>query len=334
VKTPHAEFAPALRASLLTSATRRLRPSWALHALVIALLVITVAPALAGWRLISNYAAIPRVVAQPVRDVALHRPQDHQSLSGAQGIVVDTDGAIYLAEQYHRRLVAFPNGTSQNGKILATHVGGDALRAPSGLAIGPDRNLYLLDSGTGIVHVFTRSGEPVRSLILAAPGARAIALDSAGNIYVGDVGTASVRKYLPDGEVDKNWGDERWPGFRPVGQVAGLAAIDGHVFATILGKLIRIDEQGQIVFARDLIGNAGPLTVGPNETLLMSDDWTRQIWLLNTSGDTIGRVIGPGDSMRTFVPPGGIAVSADGGHLYVVHENRVAVYEVAWNRPA
>lgn len=304
----------------------------ALRLLLAALLVVTVAPALAGGRLIAGYAAIPRIVAQHEWD-ALLTARGQLPLSGGQGVVVDGEGAIYLAEQGRRRLVAFPQGISIGSKVLAERAGDVPLRSPYGLALGPDSNLYLLDSGNGFVHVFRRSGELVRSMKLALPGARVLAVDGAGAIYIGDTATEMVRRFLPSGEIDTNWGDPRTPGATIVGQAIGIAIVDGRVFVAVPERLVCLDERGRVVWARQPVGNTGWLAPGPSGTLLMTDDWGARVWVLNTAGDTIARVTGSDESGQLFAQPRGIAYDERNGRLYVVNENRVSVYQLSRELP-
>ncbi len=300
-----------------------------LQLLMAALLLGSLMPAVMGWRTIQAYAAIPRIAALPEADLVYARP-DQRPLTNGQAVAVRDNGAVYLAEEGGQRLIAFPEGTSQSAITLAPRAVEEPLRGPSGLALGPDGLLYLLESGNGNVRVYTPDGDKVRTQKLASPGARAIALDDLGNVYIGDTGTGMVRKYLPSGEPDTGWGSSDTPGAQRVGPVNGLAVMDGSVFATTPGHITRLDEHGQKVFDHKTIGGTGMLAIAPGHGLVMSDKDTDRVWLLGAGGETLGRVVGPDGSEGLFGQPRGVAVSRDGARLYTVNDNRVTVYRLQW----
>jgi sugar lactone lactonase YvrE len=247
-----------------------------------------------------------------------------------QALAVSADGSAYVAEAGGRRLIAFPRASAQEATVLAPRRGQEPLFVPIGLALGPDDNLYLLDSGTGDVHVYSQDGTEVRTMKLGSQGALAIALDGDGNIYVADTGAHVVRKFLADGSPDHAWGDRDAPGARRVGPVSGLAVVDGALFAAVSNKLLRFDASGNRVFERRTIGNAGMLAAGPGKTLLVSDLPTHRVWVYSTDGEVMARIGGDGDRTATFNQPRGVAASSDGSQLYAVNDSRVTVYRAQW----
>jgi glycosyltransferase involved in cell wall biosynthesis/DNA-binding beta-propeller fold protein YncE len=302
----------------------RLQPDRrSLQVLLGVLLLAALVPVLLGWRLISAYAAIPTIPVQVEKNLVV-------PIINGQGLAVNSEGTVYLAESGGRRLIAFPRGSAEGAMVLAPRAGQGELRTPFGLALGPDDNLYLLDQGTGNVHVYNQNGAAIRTMSLGSHGARAIALDDLGNIYIGDTGAGVIRKFRPDGTLAREWGDERTPGMRSVGPVTGLAVIDGALYAGVASRLLCLDASGNIAFDRQTIGNAGTLTVGPGKTLIASDTPTHRVWVYNTDGDVIARIGGDGDRTGTFNQPSGVAASDDGSRLYAVNGNRVTVYDLQW----
>ncbi|MBA3413937.1 MAG: hypothetical protein H0U10_01760, partial [Chloroflexia bacterium] len=86
----------------------------------------------------------------------------------------------------------------------------DRLIEPVGLAVGPDGNLAVADSGNARVSVFTPAGEPVRQIPVAAwpapdpSGARPafqpyLAFDGAGRLYATNSTGGTVETFAPDG---------------------------------------------------------------------------------------------------------------------------------------
>ena len=304
------------------------RGSWqrpALWCLVVFLLAVSIYPAYLGWRLIAAYAAIPTVSVTSIREVIAAIP-NAPGMSGGQGLAVDPGGAIFVADENPKRVLAFPDGTSASGFVLGAATGPDKLQDPFGLALGPDGTVCVLDRATGVVD-FYRQGAFLRSAKLASQGAKAIAVDDAGNIFVADSGIGVVRKFSPNGEPDLVWGDGGGTGTSKVGDINGLVVLGGDVYASVPGSIVRLGPDGRLKGRQRTIGNANMLAASPDGTLYMSDTSTHRIWILDRDGQTVGRVIGADGNEHTFVQPRGLAVPGD-GNLYVVNDYRVNVYRI------
>jgi len=132
-------------------------------------------------------------------------------LSGPAGVVVDNAGNVYISDFLNNRVrMVSSNGTistyAGNGNSGFGGDGGAATSAqlsqPAGLAVDAAGNLYIADSnnsvvrkvtpsgvistvaGTGGKQGFSGDGGPATSAKLMAPFA--LALDSAGNLYIAD----------------------------------------------------------------------------------------------------------------------------------------------------
>ena len=144
------------------------------------------------------------------------------SLSAPQGIAVSPfDGTLYVADSGNNRVLRYPRPVSQSGRIspdavigqtdfttaLSASVSATSLNGPSGVAIGPNGDLFVADSGNNrvlefpsgagsgaaAVRVFGQPGmnSSVRQTqasaqTLASP--LGIAVDPASNLYVADSG--------------------------------------------------------------------------------------------------------------------------------------------------
>jgi DNA-binding beta-propeller fold protein YncE len=142
-------------------------------------------------------------------DAAPRQPGGAVQLNDPQGVAVDSQGNLYVADTGNRRVVKL----SQAGQVLAEwRLGAEDRSAPAGIALDSDSNVYVADWQAGQVFKLAPTG-----LLLAqwgapgdGPGAfdgpRALAVDADGNVYVADSGNQRVQKLAPTGEAVAQWG--------------------------------------------------------------------------------------------------------------------------------
>jgi sugar lactone lactonase YvrE len=131
-----------------------------------------------------------------------------------QGLAVDRDGTIIVSDAGDNRIRRFlPNGA------MWTIAGDGAprLNSPYGIAIGPERQVYVADLRNGCVRRIDRSGvisTVVDSTKLQEP--RNVAVDPSGILYISDFGANKVYRVEPGGSLTVVTSDVRGP--------AGIAA--------------------------------------------------------------------------------------------------------------
>jgi sugar lactone lactonase YvrE/serine/threonine protein kinase len=111
-------------------------------------------------------------------------------LSDSQGLAVDTAGDVYVTDGYNNRVLKLAAGSSVQTELPFTH-----LAHPVGVAVDSLNNVYVAD-GSQVVELvagsLTRTTLPFTGI-----GADAVAVDSAGVVYVSDSLHGRVLKLEP-----------------------------------------------------------------------------------------------------------------------------------------
>jgi uncharacterized protein (TIGR03437 family) len=221
-------------------------------------------------------------------------------------VVADAAGNVYIADTLNARVrVVNAAGTistfAGNGTRGYSGDNGPAANAqlslPAGLALDVKGNLYIADSGNGTVRridpngiittvaglgqaVFGAApgdGGPATSAFLETP--YSVAVDSAGNLYIGDIGTSSIRRVGTDGRIST-------------------------FVQNFVAQNFAIDAAGAIYFANYRNNTVGKILPGGT-----------QLWI---GGDGIAGYAGDGGIATSgqFSQPYGVAVDAS-GNVYV-----------------
>lgn len=147
------------------------------------------------------------------------------SLAFPRGITVDTEGNLYVADSGNHRVLRYPRPFAQFGRItpdlvlgqanfttaVSAAVSASSLNSPSAVALDPDGNLFVADTGNNRVLQFPRNagvnaaairvfGQPALNTATASnvPSAQTlnspqgIFVDAAYNLYVADTGSNRV----------------------------------------------------------------------------------------------------------------------------------------------
>ena len=242
------------------------------------------------------------------------------------GLAVDGSGNLYIADSTHnriRRVDAFGAITTVAGTGGAGYSGdggaavGARLNAPSDVAVDGSGNLYVADLGNHRIRRVSRSGTITTVAGTgkrgysgdggAAAGARlsapsGVAVDSAGNLYVADLGNHRIRRVSRSGTITTVAGTGE-SGFSGDGGLASAARLGsaGRVMVDGSGNLFIVDR-----------GNHRIRRVNPSGTITTVAG-TGEIGLTGDGGPAIrARLSFPAD----------VAVDAS-GNLYIGLSNHV-----------
>jgi hypothetical protein len=302
---------------------------WGLWLLVALLLALSIGPAIFNWQLIAGYAAIPTEAVTLLREESFAGAGEVARNSGA-GLAIGEDGTFYIADATGRQLIRLAPGASATRLVVGRPpAGASPLVEPVAVALAPDGHVLVLDLPTGWVHFFTREGVWKRALPLASPGARALAVDAAGNLYIGDTGALVVRKYGPDLQPDPTWGwDPAKPGVAETGDAQGLGATTSGLLLVHVDSAVALDAAGRNRAWHRLVGRTGVLTGGSDGRFYLADGATNRIWVLDSEARTVARLVGR-EAEEIFAQPR--AAVRRGDALYVLEESRVRVFQ--WVTP-
>jgi DNA-binding beta-propeller fold protein YncE len=227
--------------------------------------------------------------------------------TGIGGIAVDAAGNIYAADTWNHRIQKF----GPDGKFLAKwgefisladpNAAGDAGRdtkfyGPRGVAVGPDGNVYVTDTGNKRVSIFDTNGKFLRQIssnltperiaqnyAFNQPGEMnepiGIAVDAQGNVYVADSLNKRIQKFDAAGKFVAQW---PVPGtnWESGAYLEPFLAVDaqGNVYATAPTgtAVLKYNPQGQLVATKKSAGAItlkAPtgITVAPNGNVVVVD---------------------------------------------------------------
>ncbi|MDQ3705786.1 MAG: TIGR03663 family protein [Chloroflexota bacterium] len=227
--------------------------------------------------------------------------------TGIGGIAVDAQGNVYVADTWNHRVQKFgPDGkfVAKWGDFvsLADAAGAvDPTRdskfyGPRGIAVGPDGNIYVTDTGNKRVSIFDANGKFVRQIssnltperiaqnyAFNQPGEMnepiGIAVDGQGNVYVADSLNRRIQKFDATGKFVAQWpvpGNNWEAGV----YLEPFLAVDaqGNVYATAPtgAAVLKYNPQGQLLATQRSAGAINlkiptGITVAPNGDVVVVD---------------------------------------------------------------
>ncbi len=244
-------------------------------------------------------------------------PATSAQISTVNGIAVDAKGDVYLADTSNGRVrIVTPDGNIATFAGNGTHgYAGDGAAAasatlyyPSGVAVDAQNNVYIADYGAGVVRkvnaagiisTFAGNGGGIFGTVLGDGGPAAsavlnmpfsVAVDAAGNVYIGDLGSSSIRRVTTNGII-------------------------GTIASNLQAASFALDNSGAIYYSN--YDNSTVVKIYPTGTQL----WIAGDGQAGYSGDG-----GPGISAQLNAPYG---LAVDGaGNIFVADSKNDVIREL------
>ncbi len=213
-------------------------------------------------------------------------------------------------------------------------------KGPTGLAVDPSGNLYVIDAGNRRIQKLDGNGNLL--LMWGSGGSgdgqfnfikewiAGVAVDSAGNVYVTDAGNYRVQKFDSAGKFLAKWGTEgsadgqfEEPGGIAVDAAGNVYVVDSRnysiqKFDSNGNFLLKWGSQGkgagQFDFSRDLTSSM--LAVDRQGLILEGDVMNGRIQKFDSSGKFISQ-ISMQPFQNKFLGPSSLAVDQDGNIYFI-----------------
>ncbi len=201
------------------------------------------------------------------------------------GVAVDAEGYVYVADTWNHRVQKFD---AQGEFVLSWGTLGQSLDGielpgafygPRGIAVGPEGNLYVADTGNKRIQVFTPEGEFVRQL--GAPGwdlgqfdePVGVTISATGEILVADAWNQRVQVLAPEGVALRQWPVPVWDAAHPEMKPYVATDVAGNVYVTdpLNARVLAFNSQGDFLWSVGQLSSMGVPLSFPQAVAVSAD---------------------------------------------------------------
>ena len=199
--------------------------------------------------------------------------------------------------------------------------------SPTGIAVDPNGNVLVADTGNGRIEKFSKSGAFLSIIGTKGTGhgqlgdPNGIAIDRAGNIYVAEAGNHRVQKLAPDGTFIAEWKGPA-PGF--YGPRRTAIGADDSVYVVDQGhsRIVKFNPDGTVVTGWGSKGNGDgqfndPTSVAVDPAankVYVADPRNKRIQVFDSGGKFLTKWSVPEWGQLSFFED--LAIDSQAGRLY------------------
>ena len=138
--------------------------------------------------------------------------EDDGQFTSATAIALDSEGRVYVSDEYTQRISIFDGTGVFLGKWGTPGSAPGEIDGPCGLVFDDDDNLYLTDHRNNRIQSFTRDGEPLLSFGVGGSGDGqfnlpwGLTFDAKGEVYVADWRNDRIQRFTRDGDFIASYG--------------------------------------------------------------------------------------------------------------------------------
>ena len=175
----------------------------------------------------------------------------HNTLHCPNGVICDNTGKIYVVSRNDNKILLF----WQNGEYFATVHNGEVLREPRGIALDPQGNLIVCDTGNECVQLISPNGNILKSIGRGRLPKPFDCLYFEDKIFVSDLKAHLIKVYSSNGRFLYEFG-RRWNGDGEFIEPSGLATDKtGHLVVCSDHKVQLFTTDGTFVTQFGVYGN-------------------------------------------------------------------------------
>jgi DNA-binding beta-propeller fold protein YncE/glucose/arabinose dehydrogenase/plastocyanin len=290
----------------------------------------------------SSLYLLPLAYSQELSFIPIFREgggSPEAKLKGPEGIAVDQEGKIYVADTANNRIEVFSSNTTLISKWGEHGAASGSFNSPTGIAIDPSSgNVYVADTANNRIQVFSSNGTFISkwgefggSINGSFSHPQGIAIDpSSSNVYVADTANNRIQVFSSNGtfisKFPRQWG-EYGPRNGTLTSPEGIAIDqEGNVYVadTANNRIQVFSSNGTFISAWGEYGTANSMLRSPKGIAIdqegnvyVADTANHRIQVFSSNGTFISKWGEYGFTAEGMRFPEGIAIDPSSGNVYV-----------------
>jgi streptogramin lyase len=240
-------------------------------------------------------------------------------LNAPQGVAVDTQGNVYIADTGNNAVEEWNPGTQQLTALVS------GLSGPTGVAVDANGNVYIADSGHQAIEEWSPTSQQLIPLVTGLGSPYGVAVDAQANVYFSD----SANNAIEEWNASSAQVAMLLAGSAGVSDPTGVA-VDGlgNVYFADAGnnavEQLNTATQQATALVSSGIGAPSGVAVDGQGNVDFADTGNNAIEQWNAAGQQVLTLVSSG-----LGSPAGVALDAQ-GNLYIADRNNNAIEKVTF----